>query len=112
MPPPNPIAALYDIPVKKGAEAQLAKAAEAEARGKKRTAADEGASLRPKPSWPVSSQAVQRRRGRHELKRAHGKQAAAGVSASFANFLPSFGEFAKLGQSRFVGPGCPNPTSR
>ena len=39
MPPPNPIAALYDIPVKKGAEAQLAKAAEAEARGKKRTAA-------------------------------------------------------------------------
>ena len=39
MPPPNPIAALCDIPVKKGAEAQLAKAAEAEARGKKRTAA-------------------------------------------------------------------------
>ena len=35
----HPIAALYDIPVKKGAEAQLAKAAEAEARGKKRTAA-------------------------------------------------------------------------
>ena len=39
MPPPNPIASLYGIPVKKGAEAQLAKAAEAEARGKKRTAA-------------------------------------------------------------------------
>ena len=85
MPPPNPIASLYGIPVKKGAEAQLAKVAEAEARGKKRTAADDelGASRGPKPilSLPVSSQAVQRRRGRDELKRARRKVATAGGSA-------------------------------
>ena len=49
MPPPNPIAALYDIPVKKGAEAQLAKAAEAEASGRKRSAENLGQSYRPKP---------------------------------------------------------------
>ena len=42
MPQTNPIADAFGIPVTKGAEAQLAKAAEAEASGKKRTADDLG----------------------------------------------------------------------
>ena len=49
MPQTDPIADAFGIPVTEGAEAQLTKAAEAEASGKKRNAEDLGQSYRPKP---------------------------------------------------------------
>ena len=58
MPQTDPIADAFGIPVTEGAEAQLTKAAEAEASGKKRNAEDLGQSYRPKPFLPEQKAGV------------------------------------------------------